>query len=81
MPERPSVGSFVHYVSRGSADGIYPAVCRTAVITEVDPDDDARVGVCVFNPTGLYFHPLDLGGCAQAEEGHHGGTWHWPERV
>ncbi len=59
----PSVGRDVHYVSRGSADGVFPAVCRAAKITEVG--EDGRVGLAVFNPDGLYFYPLTKdGGCA-----------------
>lgn len=57
---RPTVGRAVHYVARGSADGFFPAVCRSAEITEVD--DMGRVGLCVTNPTGLFFHPLAMDG-------------------
>lgn len=62
MPDRsvPSVGRDVHYVSRGSADGVYPAVCRAAKITEVGPD--GRVGLAILNPDGLHFHPLTKNG-------------------
>ena len=86
MSERkqwPSVGRDVHYVARGSADGRFPPVCRAAKVTEVNMADSRLVGLCVINPTGLFFHPLDgnPGGCWQDEEGHEGGTWHWPERV
>jgi hypothetical protein len=89
MP-KPSVGRDVHYVSRGSADGVYPAVCRAAKITEVG--DDGRVGLVVFNPDGEYFFPLTKdGGCAHYAQnstpgvavfaGSAPGTWHWPEPV
>lgn len=76
----PSVGRIVHYVARGSADGIYPSVCRAALITEVGPDQntghEGYVGVAVLNPTGLFFHDAcDYG------ESKEPGTWHWPERV
>lgn len=57
---RATVGRQVHYVARGSADGYFPAVCRSAEITEVD--GMGRVGLCVVNPTGLFFHPLALDG-------------------
>jgi hypothetical protein len=33
--QHPSVGDRVHYVSRGSADGVYPPACRAATVTEV----------------------------------------------
>lgn len=71
----------------------YTAQCRAAIITEVGEwpegktsDEDRRniavpVGLCVTNPTGLFFHPLADGGCMQSEIGREGGTWHWPERV
>jgi hypothetical protein len=60
---RPTVNRSVHYVARGSADGVYPSVCRAAIITEVEPDSPtAQVGVCVLNPTGHFYHPLAVGG-------------------
>lgn len=80
----PTVGRVVHYVSRGSADGVFPPACRAAHITELDPDDAALVGLCVLNPTGLFFHSLADGGCeydSAADGSHQPGTWHWPERV
>ncbi len=82
----PSVGRMVHYVAHGTpvrSDGsqAYPSVCRTAVITEVDPDNPERVGLCVFNPGGLFFHPLAAGGSWHQEDEQAGGSWHWPERV
>jgi hypothetical protein len=81
----PSIGRVVHYQSRGSADGVFPPTCRAATITEVG--EDCRVGLCVQNPDGLFFHPLSRdGGVAWTvtpEPGQQveGGTWHWPERV
>lgn len=93
----PSVGRIVHYVSHGSpvqADGTqtFPSVCRAATITEVATDgqqllleappareytgDEVVVGLFVMNPTGVFMHRA-----AQDEDGHAGGTWHWPERV
>jgi hypothetical protein len=62
----------VHYVSHGTpirSDGsqAYPSVCRSAVITELaEPGSPMEanhvVGLCVFNPTGLFFHSLGAGG-------------------
>lgn len=82
----PSVGRVVHYLSRGSADGVFAPACRAATVTEVG--EGGRVGLCVQNPDGLFFLPLTRGG---AEYGPMpgldggsppaGGTWHWPERV
>lgn len=76
----PSVGGVVHYVARGSADGKFPKVCRSATITEIG--EGGRVGLLVANPTGLFFHPIaDGGGCSYSGDAQEGGTWHWPERV
>ena len=89
----PTVGRIVHYVSHGSPvreDGTqaYTSVCRAAVVTEVGdwPEGISEadksniavpIGLCVLNPTGLFFHQ----GAMQSELGREGGTWHWPERV
>lgn len=70
----PSVGRMVHYVSRGSADGAFPAVCRAAIVTEAHSDE--LVSLAVMNPTGLFFD-----GTIPYSEAPIGGTWHWPERV
>lgn len=78
----PSVGRIVHYVSRGSADGIFGKTCRAAIITDIVDRDRDAVAICVMNPTGLFFH----GDCEYADPGDYPesmtpGTWHWPERV
>ncbi len=88
--QKPSVGRVVHYVSLGTPirpDGsqAFTAQCRAAVITEVDDPNGAnedlnRVGLCVLNPTGQFFHSLTAGGCRYSDD-RDGGTWHWPERV
>lgn len=80
---KPSVGRIVHYVSHGTPireDGTqaFPSVCRAAMVTEVTeyPGDEFAVGLCVMNPTGLFFHRgVEQGGTQEA------GCWHWPERV
>ena len=79
-PSVPSIGRDVHYMSRGSADGVFASVCRAAKVTEVGPG--GRLGLAVFNPDGLYFHPLtkDWGVAHDGGEEPAGGTWHWPER-
>lgn len=86
-PYPPTVGATVHYVSRGSLDGKFPPTCRAATVTEVDPTDPNRVGLCVTNPTGLFFYPLADGGSVREQLGERtvegkpapptGGTWHW----
>jgi hypothetical protein len=77
---RPSVGRVVHYVSYGTPGGEFSPACRAATVTEVR-DLDETVGLCVQNPTGLFFHPLAAGGSRHSEEDRAGGSWHWPERV
>ena len=79
-----AIGRMVHYVARGSADGRFPKACRAADITEVAPGENPEgyVGLMVKNPTGLFFHPLEMGGVRyDGSEDPEGGTWHWPERV
>lgn len=84
------LGDRVHYVSHGSAprrDGeqTYPPRCRVAIVTELSYLDreltkpGSTVGLCVLNPTGMNFLPLDAGGSDHAEPETYqreGGTWH-----
>ena len=80
MEQKPSVGRVVHYVSYGTPGGEYPSVCRAAIVTEVAEQENPGapvVGLAVLNPEGMFFNR----GVTQAEVGHEGGTWHWPERV
>jgi hypothetical protein len=70
------VGRDVHYVARGSADGVFPSVCRAAKITEVVDQEELVVNVIVFNPGGIFFDRALV-----YDEDTHPGTWHWPERV
>lgn len=88
--QKPSIGRVVHYVSHGSPlrpDGTqaFQSQCRAAIVTEVaDPnfgEGETDAGLCVLNPTGLFFHSLADGGCAYDGQNGTGGTWHWPERV
>lgn len=86
VPQTPSVCRMVHYVAYGTPGGESPAGAhRAAVITEVDPIEEHRslkdpvppVGLCILNPTGLFFNrhiPYD-------GETHAPGTWHFPEVV
>lgn len=77
-PQTPSVGRIVHYVSYGTPGGEYGKECRAAIVTELAQPDEGSdvVGLAVLNPTGLFFNRA-----AYDENGHDGGTWHWPERV
>jgi hypothetical protein len=100
-PQAPSVVRSVHYVSYGTPGGEYSSVCRAAIITEVSDElaEDAIypcVGLCVLNPTGMFFNqhvhydegkPIE-GPLSRRPDGRYlpdlsykPGTWHWPERV
>jgi hypothetical protein len=81
---KPSIGRVVHYVSRGSADGVYEATCRAAIVTEVHGGEDQNIGLAVLNPEGLIFlRSIEFDECGPIDEDGtpRGGTWHWPERV
>ncbi len=74
---RQRIGDTVHYVSYGTPGGEFPSVCRAAKVTEIG--EDHTYGLCVINPTGLFFHPLSSGGCAYDSalgRTPRGGTWH-----
>lgn len=83
--EQLHIGMAVHYVSHGSADGVYPRTCRAATITEIREGAPGNVSLVVHNPTGTFFHSLADGGCDQEEPSFMGGqmecvptggTWH-----
>jgi hypothetical protein len=73
--QKPSVGRIVHYRSRGSADGVFPAVCRAALVTEVH--GVFNVSLAVVNPTGLFFDRELTHTGSSAGETVQPGTWHW----
>ena len=77
--QTPTIGRIVHYQARGSADGVYPPEPRAAIVTQVHEDngDGHQVGLCVLNPTGMFFRAE----VQQDEDAHASGTWHWPERT
>lgn len=88
---KPTVGMVVHYVARGSADGVFPAVCRAAIVTEVlalrgeeaaqaeveswEEHHRCRVNLAVLHPDGLLFAKS----IHQDEFSKTGGTFHWME--
>jgi hypothetical protein len=70
------IGMGCHYVSRGSADGVYRPICRAAIITEALDVDSGQVGVHIMYPNGAGWQqdvPYDPAGAP--------GSWHWPERI
>ena len=78
--QKPSVGRIVHYVSYGTPGGEYLPEHRAAIITNIGTTgEDGRtvVGLCVLNPTGMFFNLI----VNQDEVEKKSGTWHWPERV
>lgn len=83
MERKPRIGDTVHYVSYGTPNGEFPKACRAALVTEMEFVPRSlggdRVGLAVFNPTGIFLHSIAAGGCAQNEEYQTGGSWHWPD--
>lgn len=74
---KPTVGRAVHYQSYGTPGGEYKPLPRAATVTEVDEDGET-VGLCIMNPTGLFFtqhvkHAPD--------DKPTPGCWTWPPRV
>ena len=80
---KPSVGDMVHYVSYGTPGGEYGQECRAAKVTEVPSGvpGPQTVGLCVFNPTGIFFNrsvPCGKGDAPCVAGQLTGGSWHWP---
>ena len=71
----PTVGRIVHYVARGSADGVFKAEDRAAIVTALYPDDGV-ISLCILNPTGMFFNEAVAFNANRVP-----GTWHWPEIV
>lgn len=75
--ETPKVGDVVYYAAYGSADGTFPAgEERAAIVTQVHERGEDQhypdLGLCVLNPTGMYFN-LSI---PYSEYYGTGGTWH-----
>ena len=80
-PATPGIGARVHYVSEGSpvlADGTqrYPSLCRAAIVTQVAPGNPGLLGLCVLNPSGMFFNVA-----VPHDETRGPGTWHWPDHT
>lgn len=76
MDQKPTVGRIVHYQSFGTPGGEYLPAPRAAVITQVEGDEADTVGLCILNPTGMFFNPSV---CYSVEP--KSGCWNWPPRV
>jgi hypothetical protein len=66
----------VHYVSRGSADGVFEPECRAAMVTKLlhqcpDGEPGECIKVMVVSPDGIFFNQHT---CHQADK--RPGTWH-----
>jgi len=73
VPEqKPSVGRIVHYMTRGSADGVYPPTAFAAIITKVT--DYETVSLVTFGESGLRFEQ-------NVKHGDSAGQWNWPPRI
>jgi len=76
-PQPPTICRMVHYVSYGTPNAEYTSECRAAVVTEVLNPGDATlgetVGLCVLNPTGVFFNRT-----IAHDEQRSPGSWHWP---
>ncbi|GAA1030767.1 MULTISPECIES: hypothetical protein [Amycolatopsis] len=81
--QKPAVGRIVHYLTdpvpqRDSSE--LRAECRAAIITRVWDDGDGcceAVALTVFSDHDTTRHSI----VPHNEDGPHGRTWHWPERV
>ena len=73
----PSVGRMVHYFAYGTPGGEFPSgVARAATVTEVDEptNPNSAIGVCVMNPSGLFFNQH----IKKATYPSQPGCWDWP---
>lgn len=78
--QTPSIGRVVHYQSYGTPGGEYLPQPRAAIITtvHVDPINGSHdvVGLCVLNPTGMFFND-DVSFADVPTPG----CWSWPPRT
>lgn len=72
---KPTVGRIVHYQSFGTPNGEYTSLARAAVVTQVKDADPTVVGLCIMNPTGLFFTAE-----VKFADPPKPGCWSWPPR-
>jgi hypothetical protein len=72
--QRPTIGRVVLYKSYGTPNGEYKPESRAAIITRVSEKDPTVVGLCIMNPTGLFFND-------RVNYGKREGQWQYPEIV
>ena len=70
---KPTIGRIVLYKSYGTPNGEYAPLPRAAIVTQVSPTDPTIVGLCITNPTGLFFND-------RVKYGKREGQWQYPER-
>lgn len=68
----PAVGRIVLYQSFGTPGGEFTSLPRAALVTEVIDANKGDIGLCVINPTGIFF------GRALYSAQPKPGTWSWP---
>lgn len=71
---KPTIGRIVHYMSLGSADGLYPPETQAAIVTGVN--QDGTPSLLVLYKTGMF----NLESVPFAETPTRG-RWNWPPKV
>lgn len=69
---KPTVGRIVHYMTRGSADGVFPPTVFASIVTAVESEN--LVSLVTFGPNGMRFEN-------KVERGDQPGQWNWPPRA
>jgi hypothetical protein len=72
--QKPTIGRVVLYRSYGTPNGEYKPEPRAATITQVSDSDPTVVGLCIMNPTGLFFNQ-------RVNYGTREGQWQYPPRT
>lgn len=67
---QPRINDRVVYQAHGSPNGQHKSLPRAAIVTQVN--DDHTVGLCIVNPTGLFF-------ATSVAQGQGPGEWRWEE--